>query len=670
MADLLTITQVDIENADAFLTAYLQANIPTADFSQGGVVRDYVVTSMAYIFAFFRNEANDIAAHTSLLKLQQLPASTSVDAGVDAILSNWFLTRNAGKPASLPTKLHFSQASDVTIQPTTQFTRAPGFVYTTGLTQSLVVPASQLTPNLNADGTVADYSCYVTLVASAVGTGYNAAPGIFSAVDPFSPYFVYAENTDIGYNGKDVETTSQLLTRAPTAISVRNLINQRSIEATLSENFDLTFLRVIGMGDPEMMRDFVNEGLGHFQMHLGGYTDIFVSLDRMPFVETLPIGAAVIRPDNQSVVLRDTSIDFTTLPIVPGNVLYISAGLPTVPMTYIITSIETTTLEVSPLSPFSLNTDEISGGSVTYNVGQYAPAYTDYVSGRTGQTSRKFQQAGCVLLTGQPHYKITDVSVVDATTNALTSLTKINVYDDATLQAGGTYYVWSLNPQLGQSNQDGLVVEVSRTAYAGDKLQVTYETLSGYSDIAAYVADSFQRVSNANQLVRGLHPVYLEYTIKYITAVTAVVPIDETASATALANFVDTWNMSVPLSNSDASSFLKTTFPSFGAIYNPFELTYVLYAPDGQEYWFSTTDIVTISPDFTKNSAHLTNGASLRVPIYGADLDPAITANQASILAANQALAAQLAAMGISDRNIRFVVDAGDVTFVNMANVG
>ena len=669
MADLLTVSQIDIDRADTYLTAYLAGNIPAADFSEGSAIRDFVVKALAYIFAFFRNEANDLAVHNSLLKLQQLPESQSVADAVDALLSNWFVTRNDGASASLSTTLHFSQASDVTIVPAARFFRTASLIYTTGLTSSLVIPASQLLPNLNADGTVSDYTCVVTLKATAIGTAYNMAPGIFASADPFNPYFLYAENVTDGYDGKDIETTAQLLTRAPTAISVRNLINQRSIDAVLRENFPtLNFIRVIGMGDPEMMRDYVNEGVTHLRIHLGGYSDIFVALNRTPYVDTLSVGGAATRPDNLGVFLSDDNpIDYTSYPVLAGDVLYISAGLPTVPMTYIITDVEPTRLEVTHLDPFELNTDEIVGGDVTYNVGRYGPAYNSVLSGRTGQTSRKFQQAGCVLLTGQPHYKITQVQAVDPTGTLITTLTRTNTYNaPGNKVAAGYYYVWSLNPQLGQSNQDCTIVEVSPTDYIGYKLQVTYDTLTGYADIASFVADLYERVNNANQLVRGLHPIYLSYTIKYITAIDATVPVDEDAVKTAIASFVDTWNMAKPFSNSDLISYLKTTFPSIGTLYNPFELEYSLYAPDGQEYRFNTTDLVTVTPNYVANNAYLSNGLDLRTAIPNADLDATIPSNQPLITAANQALFAQLAALGISDRNIRFVALASDVTLVNM----
>jgi hypothetical protein len=675
MADLTTITAVDIDRADKYLTAYLTENIPDADFSEGGVMRDFAIKAIAYIFAFFRNEVDNIRAHNSLLTLSKMAESQSVADAVDAILSNLFIGRKAGVQSHVVATLHFSKSGDVTIVPTSRFFRTSTLLFTSGLAVPLVIPASQLRPVLNADGTVSDYICTVTLIAEKVGSEYNVAPGRFALADPFNPYFIFAENTLDGFDGKGLETTAELLTRSPTALSVRNLINQRSIDATLRDQFSLDFVRVIGMGDPEMMRDYVHEGVTHLRIHLGGYSDIFVRLSRTEFVETLVIGSSFVRPDDFSVMLRDDTIDFTDINYHPwphvriaiqlGDVINISEGFPHVPATHLVTKVTAHTLMTSKFSPFEVNTDEIVGGGVTYSVGQYSPSYNNRIAARPGQTSRTFKEDGCVLLLGQPHYRIKSVQVISGTDPV--TLTRINKYHDVGSPIlAGEFLVRSLDPFLSQSNKASTVIEVHPSAYTDLQLQVTYETLNGYTPIAEFVADLYERVNNTNQLVRGLHPVYVALMIKYATAIDAQVAVDEDAVRAAVTNFINGWNNTKLLSNSEIVNYVKTTFPELGTIYNPFDIRYTLLAPDGQEYKYKTLDVLSIAPDATKNGASLTNGTDLRVPITSADLDPTVVENAATLLAANSVLAFQLSDMGISDRNINFIVVSDDIQLVQL----
>ena len=111
---------------------------------------------------------------------------------------------------------------------------------------------------------------------------------------------------------------------------------------------------------------------------------------------------------------------------------------------------------------------------------------------------------------------------------------------------------------------------------------------------------------------------------------------------------------------------MRDSFPNIGLIRDPIILTYDLYAPDGQLYKYVTKDLVTLFPMNTANTAHLTNGATLRVPILNADVDPTLGSNAALFAAANTQLSEQLVALGVSDRVVRYITDPDLITVTEM----
>lgn len=655
----IVISQQDLNIADTFLTAYLKDKITDADFSEGSVLRDFVVKAIAYIFAYLERERKITRDRQSLLSLASLPAGESIDEAVDALLSNWFLTRKTGSPAVLTATLHFSQAVDVELRPGTRFYRTPSTIFTPNLLSTQVIPSSELRPNVNADGSITDYSVTVSLVASENGTLGNVVPGKFSSADPFNSYFLYAENLTKGEGGKNIETSAELLERAPTAISVRNLINLRSIDTVLRDTFTVDAVRVIGYEEPEMIRDLSVESVSHLRMHVGGYVDIYVALPRTEVVETLTIGGLFPRPDGVANVLRDGTQNFITSGVQPGHVLRINTGLPTAPREYIITAVAETALEVQLRAPFDKATDELAT-FVDYTVGVYAPAF-DNILGlgvpiATGETSRQLVNVGHVVLTGRPHYKIVSVEVI----NPDTTITILNPRVNGT-PGLNEYQVFVRVPANAQS-AFSVTELIMNEAHEGKSVRIRYETLVGYDDIQNYVRDRFERVVIANPLAKGFHPIYISMNLSFKLKSGATSVVDVADVSEVVADYINAFSPLEIVERSGIEAAIRAAFPDIGSILSPVQLLYTLLAPDGQVYQFQTDDIVTIFPKYLSNAARLTNGTDLRVPILNAALDPTVDANNETLFAAaNVELSDQLSALGVSDRTVRYFANASDI---------
>lgn len=647
----ITVSQEDVQNADLFLSTYAKDKVPDADFSEGSVTRDFVIKAIAYIFAYLRKEQQSTRDRQSLLTLSELEDDPSVDEAVDALLSNWFITRKIGRVATLPVILHFSKASDVLLTPTTKFYRTASLIYYPNITANTVYPTSDLRATVNSDGSIEDYTLTLSMKSADVGTTYNVAPGRFVSADNFNPYFAYAENTVDGYDGVDVETTNELLVRAPTAITVRNLVNARSIDTVLRDTYaGLKRVVSIGFGDPEMIRDYADELVTRFKMHTGGFNDIYLEMNRSDAYEKdLLIGGSYARPDGLINILRDSVVDFLALGVEVYDVLRVTVGLPRVPMEFVITNVAQHEVTIRERYPFQVATDEADPATpVSYTIGKLPSTYSDTMSSTTGYTSRTIAYPNKVMLAGRPHYRIKQVTVVyPSSTVDLTS--RVNQNPQA-----GEYCVWGLEPAKAQSAYAVDLIEVN-PSYAGYTINVTYETLSGYDEVQTFVTDRFERVLCANPLAKALHPVYVSLAFSFRSANNASGTTDLTALSQSVSDFINNFDATNYLDMSVILKHIRDNFPNIGTIYDPVSLTYYLAAPDGQVYEYQTKDVVTIFPSAESNRAFLTNGLLLRDPINNADIDPTLPGNMEIAAVADAALLGQLSAMGISDRTTRYM---------------
>ena len=673
---IIKIDEQALADADAFLTSYLSEKVPEADFSKGGVMRDFVITAVAYIFAFLEQERKTTRDQQSLLTLATLTDSQAVQDAVNALLSNWFISRKTGKTARMTATLHFSAAADIPLTPTTQFFRTSTLVYFPDAPADFVIPAASLVPTFNADNIVTEYIATVNLVAAEVGTQYNVPAGRFVVTDQFSPYFTYAENQSAVTDGKSIETTPEILARAPTAITVRNLVNSRSIDTVLRDTFaGITRVLSIGFGDAEMLRDFSSESVTRLRMHVGGYVDIYTQLPISEVVETGTVGGVFTRPDNTVVVFKDSAANFLAGPaVLARDILRITTGLPNVPREYIIETVATTTLTVSPRASFSEATDE-AGTYCGYTIGNTAPNFDDKRSVTAlpislptsgGKTSRTISTSGRITLQGRPHYRIKKVELFETIDPSTVELVAERVN---TAPAVGQYRVISSVPAQAQSAYAVDEVEVNLTGRTNglSQVRVTYDTLVGYADVQALVISSFDRILASNPLAKGYTPVYITMSIAYRMRVGSTSVLDTKAAAQSVATYINTFNLQHDLDLTAIQQNLRDTYTEIGVIVSPTVLTYTLFAPDGQVYKYSTQDIVTIFPSSPSNNAHLANGTSLRVPINNADLDPTSSNDAATLFAAaNKELNDQLLALGVSDRTLVYVTTANDITLTRV----
>ena len=637
----ISLSETDLANADAFLTSWLSSRIVDADFSPGSAIRDFVVKAISCVFAYLEQERQRAKDYSSLLSLSKLPPSAEVDAAVDAFLSSLFLTRKTGQPTHLPCLLHFSAPVDVILTPSIRFFRTADLVFTPDVSSTVVIPVSSLRLTTSTDG-AQDYVCAVNLVAATKDPAYNVEPGRFVQVDRFNPYFTYAENAEAGVDGKGPETTADLLARAPTALSTRNLVNPRSVSQVLFENFPtLSRALAVGMGEPEMLRDLVTETVTGLRLHAGGHTDIYLGLPRVEVTEEgLVAGAKFPRADGRISILRDAALgDHAFDGVSIGNVLAVLSGVLGTPRTSVVVRATPSELEVA--TPFPAATDEV-GGTVQYTVGSVGPSFRNLIGSdaprSSGVTSRSERQPGSVYLQGQPVYRVKTVAY-----QGDQAMVEIPDRVNGPPAAPAEYQVEVLNPASAQSQRAVTRLRL-HDSLDGVTVRVTYDSLVGFEAVDTFVTGPFDRILAANHLVRGYNPAYVGAEIAYTRRFGAKVRYDQSVLAQAVSDFVNDFDWTNVLDVSSISTALKTGFPDIAVVF-PFTFRYAFFAPDGEVLRYESQDIATLFPS-EENTATLLNGDQLRSPLAPSSVS---------------ALSSLLAQLGVSDRTVRYVSDTSDI---------
>lgn len=670
----------DVQESIRFLQAFLETKQPDVDWTPGGPDHEVTIKGQSFPVALLRKAIETVRKENSLLSLRDLPASTDVDDMADAILANLLISRAPGRFTRGPVTCKFSRQVDQRVPRNARFFKGTALVYYPDYATDLILGASDLRPVLGPDGRVLHYAGTVNVVAARTGGAYDADAGPFDAVDPFSPYFLGAENPNRLTGGLDVQTTSDLIETAAGALSTRSLGNERANGTVLTNTLGVERTVTVGHGDPEMVRDVLETSNG--RLHLGGACDLYVRMPVRTVTVRKTVGAAFQRPDGRAAVFRDTAppsgFSFPVSGVRVGDVLYIKSGIPEAPIQYTIRAVRNYEVEVSLRTPFSVATDENVSSTIDYSIGRNYPDFDNRLStagtpSSSAETSRAVSAANRVMLDGGPVYAITKVELLPTSPAALASYrdpitgrVAFPVRSNTALLAPAStaislpYRVEVLNPSESQSPRAVTQVEVGWPAVSLDGLdvEVTYETLAGFDAVGSFVIGE-NRPDPADYLARALHPVYVSFAVPYAlrtdTSASArvgrlLVPqpnFDPAGAAAAIAKYVNEYRAADPIDVSSLVTQVRFAQGASVATLYAFSVSYELLAPDGRVFRYQTTDKVTLFPPDASSGASLLNPVELGLP------------------ATNyyDALRQTLRALGVSDRTVRFIAATAGITF-------
>lgn len=260
----------DVLEAELILQQILQAQYPDMDLREGTALRDKVIRPLASGLALLKKSSDYYFVQNTIKNIDdQTP-----DEILDSIMSNWFINRITGTYATISARLFFARPKNVSL---------PSSVYFSTDNTLRFFPASNLSftsAQMTYDVDSQEYYIDLTLGAENPGTDYNISSGSLLYFTNFDPYFLHGEINFLQTSAGNTETNTEFISRSASAISTRNLINIPSIDSILQSNFTTTpSIQSIGMGDPEMVRDFVQVTIpsvsGTTWLHLGGVVDVY-----------------------------------------------------------------------------------------------------------------------------------------------------------------------------------------------------------------------------------------------------------------------------------------------------------------------------------------------------------------------------------------------------------
>jgi hypothetical protein len=703
MAITTKLSKKDLKDGENFLVQLQAELVPEASTEEGSAIRDLLIKGFAAIYAYLRGEVDAVYARSSLKKLQELAKNTndpSLSMYADELLSNWFVHRKAGRQATGVGRFYFTQRGSFAIPLSTQFWRTMSEGYFIDSQQDpYIITERTMFPLFGTDGFVKGYVASVPLKAARPGAQYDKEPGTFIRIQsPVNlPFLSEVTHTEAFRGGKSTESTEELIERSETAISVRNLINNRSNDVVLRDLFsEIANTMTVGFGEPELKRDFPPMLPSTLNLHIGSKYDTYVDIGTEVVEEDLIVGGFFPRADGVISVFRDPELtidqsnNFISLGVKPGHILNIRSGLPGSPRTYVIQSVNEHEIFVNDTTPFTAASDELDANNIVYSIGWLSPGFaeipfnppTNNVFYKTAAgsvtdesipygTSRRVGSPGCVYLRGNPVIDILDVELLnpdadmaiftDPGTHTIIFHTRINVPPQVHSAAftDTKYCLKVINYEQAQSKRSinqiciGFAddTDYSLDYFDGKILKVRYLTGAGISSVHQYVTDRNNRVACADQLVRMKNPVWVRMEVPYKSGPNKT-PLNREVASKLIIDLINDLPYDDTLDISYLMSLLRSTYAEAISSIHPFEVYYTLVSPDGQLLEYKTTDSVSVI-NIEREGIEVVNKSSVKpLPSMGI-----------SVITTNEQLEDYLYRVGVSNRVIKYYTREGLISF-------
>lgn len=286
MSDLI-LSRERFDSAVNTIVQFLRDSGYSGSLEDGTGLHDVVIKPNAIIYDLFAQMVDRARAYQSLqkaLELKDTIGQEDYDDAVDSILSNWFVTRNDGKPSYGRIRLWFLQPVDFLHYRDGQSVGTVTKPATTsGTTASLplVADGEQVFTEdsfgcvFNSTDNINEY--YVDVAVRSAGNS-GAAPDTEDTVSASvnDIYYLRASVPAKFVAGILVESSEDFIRRAEKAITTRELITDRAINTVLREEFDeIINLYVAGHGKKEQLRDIVD--FRDVRVHVGNKADIWIA---------------------------------------------------------------------------------------------------------------------------------------------------------------------------------------------------------------------------------------------------------------------------------------------------------------------------------------------------------------------------------------------------------
>ena len=276
--------------ARALLVQRLQEKSPTSDFRRG-VLHDLVLHLESIIHAAQETYADKFRKSGSISAIEADPTIAD-DALVDAVLSNFLITRKAGRRANGEITVVISNSTPMSVSQNSVFTSfGKSFVavatYAAKTNAASVISATDRLIYSLGDGT---YGFSISVVASLEGDGSSLKQGDALEMSSPVPGFIRAIVSVDFSSGVSTETNLELISRLKEGVASKNFSNKYSLSSLIKSNYvSIHDVSCISHGDPEQLRYH-----GLFPLSHGGRVDVYVRNTGLPSKVNVDLSATLV----------------------------------------------------------------------------------------------------------------------------------------------------------------------------------------------------------------------------------------------------------------------------------------------------------------------------------------------------------------------------------------
>ena len=275
LSDLQALDSADVQQLLDRLSAQLQELNPSLDLKRG-VFKDTVAYLHAVLEAAVRTNLERYQSARSLAQIEADP-SLADEGVVDAVLSNWGVSRTVGTKASSSVTIELSQSRSVTVP--------AGFIFESGGKQYVATATfvarttagqvSNANDRLLTQLNNGNWAFVIDVEASQIGAEYKLNAGELLVPNRSLVSYVTSYATSTFEDGTNTETNAELLNELQLGIAAKTLSNRTNMRSYLRSQpafSGITRQSIVGYGDAEMLRDQHTI----FPVSFGGRVDWYV----------------------------------------------------------------------------------------------------------------------------------------------------------------------------------------------------------------------------------------------------------------------------------------------------------------------------------------------------------------------------------------------------------
>jgi len=292
--DVTSLTTLDpavVKEREQLLIQMLTEAFPTLDFTQGGILQQLLTHPNTVLDVVNRTEIDNLKNSMSLKTINDNPDIADQDI-VDAVLSNYMVSRTAATSASGTIAIVIDSLTTVTIPMTTNFvangrTFNPVHDYIAVTNAALVVDAYSRLVRVRPDG---KYWFSLDVVEN-VTQGTSLVQGVAFEVDPLPSNFDSAYAAADFQAGLAAEDNAALVAKMAGGVTATVMSDRQAITTLLKSEFpSVSDVSIIGYSDPEMSRDRNNIfGVGH-----GSKSDVIIRTGALPTLTKFSVLAPIL----------------------------------------------------------------------------------------------------------------------------------------------------------------------------------------------------------------------------------------------------------------------------------------------------------------------------------------------------------------------------------------